>query len=156
MAYYTSNNCYYTGGQESVSDGCKTDYNESDVKYVVDNWSTSVIDSKYIKEARLIKYDELIDELGFEYINPGPLNPSMNGDTPSWVSVGSSWYWSMGHYEDSNNAVWYVGGAELSYLAVWAKDGLVRPVVVLYKKAFEKTSTSSEIKTNFRTNKNEM
>ena len=67
MAYYSSETCGYDVGNT----GCTNSYNASDIKYVVDTWK--ITKAPVASEARLITYDELIDNLGYEW---GVVDPS--------------------------------------------------------------------------------
>ena len=157
MAYYSSATCGYPTGatdtSEYVSSGCTTDYDNSDIKYVVDNWSNNIINSSDLAQdnlgykVRLITYDELMNNLGY---NKGQLSGTsyeLNPEyTPSWVYSDEYYYWTMSTYEDSNNVVWYIGyegalsGSEDSYsdyygIAPMWPSNTVRPVINLLKSA---------------------
>ena len=74
-------------GYTKVAYGTSTDYNTSYVKQVVDKWSSSKIIKKDLKEARLITFDELITNLGYEYqqVNPTSKQYKKTDNTPAWV-----------------------------------------------------------------------
>ena len=74
MAYYTSETCGVGG-----DDGCTTDYDESEVKYVVD-----LTEDGLGYKARLLTYQELTTNLGYSQ-SKSSVEASSNGDTPSWV-----------------------------------------------------------------------
>jgi len=117
-----------------VQFGESTDYSTSTVKQVVDAWKNTAVKSVDSASVRLITYDELTDNLGYEKKNRGTIYPSSGGNTPNWVYNSNSGYWTMSQFEDSSN-VWYVlynGGI----------DGIgpgnyymVRPVLELNKQA---------------------
>ena len=117
-----------------VQYGSTNDYSTSTVKQVVDAWKNSAVKSDDTATARLITYDDLTDNLGFEKKNEGTIYPSSNGDTPTWVYNSNYWYWTMSQYGDSSG-VWYVnynGG-----LSITDPSGsyMVRPVLELSKSA---------------------
>ena len=146
MAYYSSSTCGYdyTSG-EWKKDGCTTDYASSEVKYVVDGWVNDKLTQADLKadatgySARLITYDELTSFLGYQKSDENPIDPSTNGETPSWV-YGSYWYWTMSQYQDSSGEVWmlfdaYDNGGWLDRNSVCGDPNVVRPVINLKKSA---------------------
>ena len=149
MVYYSSPTCGYpTAGSRSEFKvaGCKSDYASSEVKYVVDAWVADKFKVSDLKEdatgysARLITYDELTDNLGYEKASSGTINPSTNGETtPSWVYNSNYNYWTMSQYKDSASQAWYVlsnGGVHASYVCTTTNFyGVVRPVVTILKSA---------------------
>ena len=145
MAYYSSETCGYTsasGYKTSVETGCMTDYAKSEVKYVVDAWALDKLKASDLKEdktgysARLITYDELTDNFGYERSNESTVPSSSNGKTPSWVY--SNWYWTMSTVEDSASSVW-----EVASLGIIHHQGnvyrinAVRPVITILKSALQ-------------------
>ena len=145
MAYYTSTTCGHptAGTNTYVTTGCTTDYAQSEVKYVVDGWALDKFQSSDLKadatgySARLITYDDLTDNLGYEQASSGTINPSTNGETtPSWVYNSNYSYWTMSQYNDSVFDVWYVNNnGNVSNGNVSNGSGVVRPVVTLLKSA---------------------
>ena len=138
MAYYSSSTCEY---EYNIPAGCTTDYAKSEVKYVVDAWALDKLKANDLKEdktgyrVRLITYDELTDNLGYEK-NGSTVPPSSNGETPNWVYNSKYDYWTMSQYEDSPYIVWNVlsTGDVASYL-LFRSDGSVRPVITIKKSA---------------------
>ena len=139
MAYYSSSACGFNGS-EYIKERCPTDYAKSEVKYVVDAWALDKLKASDLKEdktgysARLITYDELIDNLGYGDNGQGTIKASQNGETPSWVY--KYFYWTMSQREDSTFNVWSV--YDIVYLnsnGVDNQTGTVRPVVTIKKSA---------------------
>jgi len=135
MAYYSSITCAY-----NRNDGCTTDYEQSEIKYVVDAWKEAKAPAS--TEARLIKIDDLTKNLGYFW---GMANPSTEGwekgeNTPSWVYNSNYWYWTMDQYNDSSLFVWSVNnnGALMSN-GVNKYIGLVRPVIIISKSVISST-----------------
>ena len=137
MAYYTSTTCGYNG-TDWVYDGCTTDYDSSEVKYAVDAWKTAKAPAA--TSARLITYDELLDNLGYENnvtCTGGCYYSGSLANVPSWV-YGNYWYWTMSQNGDQASDVWRVisdggldnRGAHTNYGIV---DGAVRPVITISK-----------------------
>ena len=148
MAYYSSTTCGYVDNSY-ITDGCTTDYNQSEVKYVVDAWSEGAFEASDLKEdklgykARLITYEELTTNLGYAK-ETGTIAPSSNGETPSWVYNEKYSYWTMSAYEDTIDMGVFVSdsGSLMGYFDVtsYTLDGTVsavRPVVNINKSVLE-------------------
>ena len=133
MAYYTSTTCGYNGS-DWVYDGCTTDYDSSEVKYAVEAWKTAKAPAA--TSARLITYDELLDNLGYENsvtCTGGCYYSGSLTNVPSWV-YGNYWYWTMSQNGDQASNVWTVlFGGGLSFSNVNYNNGSVRPVIILSK-----------------------
>ena len=129
MAYYTSSTCVNNRDYS----GCTSDYAQSDVKYGIDAWKTA--QAPAATEARLITFEELTENLGYEYYEEGTSSGYRKTEsTPSWVCNSNYSYWTMSPYDDSASAVWYVGGGDGLYgFSVSNNDGVVRPVITLSK-----------------------
>ena len=91
MAYYTSTTCGWNGSSR-VSDGCTTDYDASEIKYVVDAWTTDKLNASDLTEdslgykTRLLSFEDLTTNLGYVLDDEATFEiyiPSEN--TPSWV-----------------------------------------------------------------------
>ena len=144
MAYYTSTTCGYpiAGDSTFVSTGCTTDYAQSEVKYAVDAWAADKFQSSDLKDdgtgysARLLTFDELTDNLGYDKNFGGCIAPSTNGgNTPNWV-YGNSDYWTMSVYSDTSLDIWSVYGHGIFGMSNGIRrDFAVRPVVTLLKSA---------------------
>ena len=143
MAYYSTETCGFpSGSYESVKTGCTTDYEESDIKYVIDAWANDRLTVSDLKadslgyKARLLTYEELIISLGY---NPPAENTNyMNlntEDTPSWVYNSNYYYWTMSSSSNKNDEVWAVNAyGSIEYGLVWYNFGyVVRPVITISK-----------------------
>ena len=136
MAYYSSETCGFVNN-DWVYTGCTTDYAQSEVKYVVDAWKTAKAPAA--TEARLITFDELKDNLGYELIDNGSAQVWLPADsTPSWVYNSNYSYWTMSQYNDLASAVWIViSGGNLTSSSVYSTGGynyrVVRPVITISK-----------------------
>ena len=148
MAYYSSSTCGYDyDSGERKEEGCKTDYDNSEVKYVVDAWANEKLTSVDLKvdstgySARLITFDELTTNLGYDAEvakEEGYVNPSTNGETPAWLYNEYYRYWTMSQYQYSSLSVWDVspiGDLCISDVRYYYGEGVVRPVITLYKSA---------------------
>ena len=137
MAYYTGVDCGYGTGSNNTDSGCKNDYASSEIKYVVDAWKTA--HAPVATESRLITFDELKDNLGYELIDNGSAQFwSFTDSTPSWVYNSNYWYWTSTPYTDSSSYVWDMNsnGALSSHSVNYSSTfGVVRPVIVLPKSA---------------------
>ena len=128
MMYYSSPTCTNYGD----TSGCKSDYASSEVKYVVDAWK--VDQASAASEARLITYDELTDNLGYEKKNQGTIYPSSSGTTPTWVYHSQYPYWTESQHNDSTTSIWCVySEGYFDTSKVYYYSEVVRPVIVLSK-----------------------
>ena len=145
MAYYTSVDCGYGQDSNHTDTGCTTDYAQSEVKYVVDAWKTAKAPAA--SEARLIKYDELIDNLGYDHATWNASYWQVNPEyTPSWVYNSNYWYWTMDQYNDSASFVWYViSDGSFGSNSVGDRNEVVRPVITISKSALGDTNEQEEI-----------
>ena len=136
MAYYSSTSCGYDSNNEWQGSGCTTNYSSSEIKYVVDAWANAKLGENGYEEARLITYDELIDNLGYDPTISSAGNPTVNENVPSWVYNSSYMYWTMSQNPNGASIVWRVsndgdlGGNDVNY-----RDGAVRPVITISKSA---------------------
>ena len=135
MAYYSSSTCGY-----GTYTGCTSNYADSEVKYVVDAWKTAKAPAA--TEARLITYEELLANLGYENsvtCTGGCFYSGSLDNVPTWVYNNSYWYWTMSQNGDQASLVWYVyndGGLRGHYVDGVSNsyDGIVvRPVITISK-----------------------
>lgn len=144
MSYYTSDTCGYNNGRW-IGNGCRNDYESSDVKYVIDSWAKFKVPSGLVA-AKLINLDEL-SELGEFTQSKGVSNLYQVIELKyDWLYSTDYWYWTMTPYQDSNDYVWGVehdGLTNYHYVdptysytpySDWG-FGVVRPVIVLHKTA---------------------
>ena len=124
-------------GYGKVQYGSSTDYSTSTVKQVVDAWKNSAVKSGDTAIARLITFDELLPELGYDWsitsAGAGEY-PSVNENVPAWVYNSNYWYWTMSQKADSST-VWNVnndGGLNSNNPSF---SSVVRPVLELSKSA---------------------
>ena len=109
-------------------------YDGSYIKTAVDAWKAAKAPAT--TEARLITFEELTENLGFEYqLIDTSEGYTKTADTPSWVYNSNYWYWTMSPYSDSASDVWRVGCDSLADNRVdyYGGGGVVRPVIVLSK-----------------------
>ena len=141
MAYYSSSTCGYNGSKW-IGTGCTTDYAKSEVKYVVDAWALNKLKASDLKEdrtgysARLITFDDLVDNFGYTIIDGTNLYTPTADVTPSWVYNSNYLYWTMSQPGDSPSSVWTVtGNGSVDSYSVDYGRGSVRPVITLLKSA---------------------
>ena len=136
MAYYSRETCGYVNNN-SVDTGCTTDYEQSDIKYVVDAWKETKAPAA--TEARLISLDDLTDNLGIELTqsNVTSLQMVATENTPDWLAGENYWYWTMTPNADQDGDVWYVNpssyGGIISGSVKSNYSRAVRPVITLRK-----------------------
>ena len=136
IAYYTSSNCLFNGGG-SIYGGCTTDYESSEIKYIVDAWATDKA-SNGLQEARLIQYDEIIDNFDYERkkINPSTEDWVPSATTPSWLYNDRYFYWTMSSFNDSSKDIWVLSGDGTfnnREVCRGYTEAVIRPVIVLSK-----------------------
>lgn len=117
----------------------EVNYDNSNIKYVIDNWSNSVLKQTHLEEidgykVRLIFRNELIANLGYANYDYDNIHPSSNGITPNWVyNENYGYYWIMDTITNINH--WAVtSDGRLSYFAIQSQY-TVRPVINLKKVA---------------------
>ena len=105
--YYTSDTC-----NESNQTGCSTNYDTSDVKKIVDGWSSSFSDDLVSIDGyktRLIDEDDLISNLAYEFQYNSPYDGSgaftASYETPLWAYINEKKYWSMNENGDSSSQI---------------------------------------------------
>ncbi len=121
-------------GYGTVEYGSSFDYSQSIIKQVVDAWKNVAVKSEDTAIARLITYEELTDDLGYEKNNERMIYPSSGGKTPSWVYNSNFWYWTMSRYYDSSS-VWRVRTNGILVGIEPSTSPMVRPVIELNKSA---------------------
>ena len=107
-------------------------YSTSYVKTTVDAWKAAK--APMATEARLITFDELKDNLGYELIDNGSVQLwSPTDSTPTWVYNSNYYYWTMSPKDDSASSVWrvtYDGSLGNGYVN---NGNVVRPVITISK-----------------------
>ena len=137
IAYYTSETCGYVSG-DILTSGCISLYAQSEIKYVVDAWK--IAKAPQAIEARLITYDELQENLGYEdeqycSVENCKAIKVKTENTPEWLYDDNYYsYWTMSADGDSMLEVWNVSSdGSLSSGSVYESYLTVRPVIVLSK-----------------------
>ena len=133
MAYYTSETCGYINGELNSTD-CTSNYEISDVKYVVDAWESNVFNANDLAidstgySARLLTVDELHNDLGYGNKNVA------NENVPSWVYSNRSW--TLPYYSGNAGTLILTNGNIIG-MRSYEYSVPVRPVVTLKKSALE-------------------
>ena len=146
----------YGGMQYSnyISGITPNDYSTSYIKKTLDSWGEANILSNDIDvdetgySIRLITYDELMENLGFEYRIEGTSTKYTYTDqTPTWVYNSDYYYWTMSPAYGSTDNVFYVSNSGILYgerannsdpatgRVSYTKRDVVRPVITLLKSA---------------------
>ena len=150
LFYYSNSDCQDLGGP-IVKEGCKNNYDDSDIKYVVDAWSQAKYGKNKLKtvdgySARLITVLEL-QQLGYAQ----ELTDCCGGcglcwnylktdSVPSWLYSSNYQYWTMSQPDADFSNVWIVKfDQNINSARVYAHDGdhVLRPVINVYKKAIQ-------------------
>ena len=122
-------------GYGKVQYGSSVDYTTSTVKQVVDKWAEGAVKSGDTATARLINYNELMDNLGYNKATRDASYYRVNAEyTPSWVYNSSYYYWTMSQYQDPSH-VWLVNDDGVLGDNGVSGSLMVRPVLVLSKSA---------------------
>ena len=111
--------------------GSTTDYSTSAVKQVVDAWKNSAVKLGNTATARLITYDELIDNLGYDPTILTSGHPAWNENIPIWAY--NSDYWTMSS-NNSSDMLKVLNDGNL-YSSAPSTSCMVRPVLELNKTA---------------------
>ena len=140
VAYYTSNNCGYNEGQWN-RDGCLSNYDQSEIKYIIDSWKNTNLVDRDIREVRLLTLDELVQNFKYEEktVSCGGSCTYIiyeSNSIPDWLYNSDFEYWTMSKQDSSTYNVWYInsiGNAKPG--TVDTSNRVIRPVVELYKSA---------------------
>lgn len=127
MKYLYDDNC---------TSNCNVNYDFSQVKKVIDSWANTLPSGLRETDgykARLITYEELVNNIGFEKKNvcTGNCYEVINApDSVLWIYNSNYSYWTMSPYNDSQSNIWAVGNyGSLSYSKVNNTSKGVRPVI---------------------------
>ena len=125
-------------GYGNVQYGDSVDYSTSTVKQVVDAWKNNAVKSGDTVTARLITYDDLIDNLGYEnnvMCTAECYNVGSKQNVPSWIfSYHNYSYWTMSQNGDSYK-LWCVDDSGELRDVSSSNNKAVRPVLELNKSA---------------------
>lgn len=146
ISYYSSKDCTNIG--DKITSGCKLKYDDSEVKYVVDEWTKYIFDKNDLKEdnlgyyARILSKEDVEKSFNFEYVYKTPSDIEMSyaatENTPSWLFNGDFWLMSIA---DDGQKVYTLnsGSKSLSSFDVMNASG-IRPVVTIDKNALSNNS----------------
>ena len=140
MAYYSSETCGVKRNGSIDVTGCITDYDQSEIKYVVDAWKMAK--ALGASDARLITKQEIDDNFEIEEVDIcGGCGIKKKKISANWMYNSKYCYWTSSS-EDSDTLlfVWYVNttGTLLSNYYINGMSNnqcAVRPVIVLPKSA---------------------
>ena len=131
--YLENNNC-----NSSVQANCSTNYKDSNVKLIIDNWASQYNNDLVIVnglKARLLTEDIFKTKLGFENYYDSPHTYYRVGEhTLDWAYFNGKSYWAMSQYGDSSSV--FVIGNNVIPEKVYNKL-YIRPVIYLNKCAIE-------------------
>ena len=142
IAFYSSSSCRTGYDRE----GCISNYDDSEIKYVVDAWAmlntkeNDLIEDETGYSSRLITINDLVDNLGYEY-NEGTTSIwyTRSDDTPNWVYNSSYTYWTMDSCANNSQNVYVVGINNIlgSDTIVSSDYEVLRPVITIKKSALQ-------------------
>ena len=118
---------------------CTTDYEESDIKYVINNWASYNVNLKDIAIDSTGYSIRLINEFDLEnigYVKNGD-SYLKTSNVQEFVYSVNSWTWTMIPY-NQERYVWNISSnGEIKEDQVDNHSSVVRPVIVLYKSAID-------------------
>lgn len=123
----------FSNNYHGVAFGKNSSYDDSDIKFIVDNWAKSI--EKDLKKvdnykARLLKFDEI--EKGYE--DSEGFNHFHNLSSEYEWGYSKQWYWLMTPYQDYDDTVYFMSSGNA--IPVNVKTGAaIRPVINLKKSA---------------------
>ncbi len=139
MTYYSNETCGYNGYSFNW-DNCSTNYDNSDIRYVVNNWAKVKFGNELEEvnnyKARLLLLDELLNFYTNCDIDNDLIDNrcSLEDQTFKWIYSEDYWYWTMSSILDSDKEV--IAILENGYLSntlINYNPGVVRPVINLRK-----------------------
>ena len=142
VQFYSSDTC---DAANSITNGCRNNYDDSLVRKIVDGWTNANIksgDSVAIDgyKSIILNVDDLFNYLGYKRDVTSTEKIVKTEDTPEWVYGVSSPFWIKSYFEGQTNAT----TVSDSVVEVNVNDSFqVRPVVYLSKCAIGDKSCSS-------------
>ena len=132
MVYYSSENCKNYGDV-----GCTTNYDQSDIKFVIDAWKTAQVPT--VSEARLIFKDEYEMLTIVETIETPTSPREANVPIYDWQYNNNYEYWTNTPFNDSSSNIWIVtNNGEFNDTTLNVNYQIVvRPVIVISKSALQ-------------------
>ena len=150
MAFYWDDNCHFadtygslTYSDEKINTGCayRNNYEGSKMKEMLENAYMPTINPDNLAEVdgykiRLLKYEELINQLGYVK-DPSPQNSAhKTSKTPSWVYDINCYYWTMSTLGSSSKYIWTVtSNSKMGVYIPPYNRYSVRPVINIKKEA---------------------
>ena len=97
------------------SSNCSVSYEQSDAKYVVDNWSNNFFGENNVKSARLISLNDLSDSLNLELNRVSDTEIEVaNMYSVSWLfdstkTYETVYFWTMDQNDRKSSHIWTIG-----------------------------------------------
>ena len=131
VAYYSSPECGYIDGV-LVNTNCLSDYNTSDMKYIIDNWTKDKFDSN----------DLAIDDTGYSSRLLQKKEYEAFSEEHTWKYSPNYDYTIINTYSESSSLIYFVRhdnviDGNVFYVMTLKKYLTVRPVVNIYKTALD-------------------
>ena len=118
--------------------GESINYDSSYVKKILDSWKQFAVKDGGIVTLRLLTLDDLVNNLGYEYIEEGSSNYYFKtNETPKFVYTynGVHYYWTMTPEDDSSYIIVVRGDGGLNDSEYSSVGELIRPVIEIKKSA---------------------
>ena len=139
VAFYSSETCGYVN-DNLVRTNCISSYDESDIKYIVDNWTSSKFNNNELKtinnySSRIMSVAEVR-----QFCTNG------NFDCTGWISNGAYYEWLLDSttYKGQFATLYHTRiSSDLSYVIKTYEPLSVRPVINVYKSALETNNNNN-------------
>lgn len=139
VVFYSSETC-------NVNDfsNCKSSYEDSDVKHIVDSWANDNLNSADLMKdnfgynVRLLNYDELIANFGYVRQIDTQIANMTSDITPDFLYSSNYRSLTMSSYDDSTSVIWLLNSdGNIGGVDVYSDYGTIRPVININKKVLK-------------------
>ena len=139
VAFYSSQTC-----NQSNSSGCTTNYDESEIKYIINTWSSYNLKESDLAEdssgysVRILNDIEFINNFNYEFskvCDTCGMSWMTTENTPIWVYYDFLNYMTMSADGDSNYVIKTICKVGIIPNSVYSGNDTIRPVVTIKKSA---------------------
>ncbi len=128
--YYENDSC-----NENNQTYCNNNFDTSNIKRILDNWSSVYNNLVNIDgyRVRLIRYNELLNNLGYRWMETVPVGYRATEVTPTWGYFPNKSYWAINDIQNYLIGAGYTMSSENAFNKLY-----VRPVINLKKRCNRK------------------
>ena len=139
VVFYSSDTC-------NVNDfsNCKSSYEDSDVKHIVDAWANDNLNSADLMKdnfgykVRLLNYDELIANFGYVRQIDTQIANMTSDITPDFLYSSNYRSLTMSSYDDSTSEIWLLDyDGDMGGANSYNDSGTIRPVININRKVLK-------------------